>query len=702
MTITGFAVSISNKYRCRKAGIYVKYCKRRNRLFAVLLITTLLLSTISPTVSATGFADINAAYPYLDAVNYVSDNGFMVGTSNSYFSPNNSLTRAMAVAVLYRKAGSPYVSGNSGFTDVPSTAYYANAVVWAKNHNIVSGTSATKFSPDVNVTRQDAMCFLYRYSKIAITADIPAKAGSVISGYSDYSSVSQYAREAMAWAVGNKILDPVSGKLSPKSVITRVLMANAITKFGTNVERLENARDYFSFYNEGIDEDAGTPQTSKYFSKKMYMTNNHKNKWFDALKKKYTPGSANYSTAVEGFNELWNNVPSGRCFGMSAACVLDKYGKIAFNENFSSGSSSTIKSVACSPGSQVESAITYYHMTQNVPSIYVKDKTDIGNTLNKMKNSTGPSLLAYTAITPEGYIPPYGHAVVVNSCTYDGSRYILKLYDSNMAKKTTWTVYAKSGTYYISSSDNYNGDHFVSAYAITDFDVFEPWDIDGKQNAKSTALSSSYQLNSTEYLLRTETAEEVDLEKVSTIYFKLQDGVKITNERGEALIWEKENFSGDMKIYRWNFIAGTSPVVVWCDVPVSTTFQMESTGEDKQIFAVIDKYRYQCVKDFSGIAALHSDGSMELSGNLDFFKAQCFRPGDSGTQSLYGTGSQSVSIAFTDHELRAVGMVGTYTLEQTDSAGTDQITEVEVTVEEEAPSFTPCPAESSQTEVVQP
>lgn len=103
------------------------------------------------------FSDISTNHWALDAINYVSDNGIMVGTESNVFSPNLSVTRAMMVSVIYRKAGSPSVSGSSGFSDVPSGAYYAKAVTWASQKGIVYGISSDVFAPNNNVTTQDAM-----------------------------------------------------------------------------------------------------------------------------------------------------------------------------------------------------------------------------------------------------------------------------------------------------------------------------------------------------------------------------------------------------------------------------------------------------------------------------------------------------------------------------------------------------------------
>lgn len=199
-----------------------------------------MISMVSLPAEAIGFSDIPSTYGNIDAVNYVSDNNIMVGTSATRFGPTDSLTRAMVVAVLYRKAGSPSVSLTNDFIDVSSSSYYAKAVSWATQNGIVSGTSATTFSPNSNVIRQDGMCFLYRYSK---TTKTYSSKMATITGYSDYGSVSGYAQDAMRWAIGNKVLSTIAGKLYPKSPMTREGLAVSITNFGSNVERIIAKRD---------------------------------------------------------------------------------------------------------------------------------------------------------------------------------------------------------------------------------------------------------------------------------------------------------------------------------------------------------------------------------------------------------------------------------------------------------------------------
>ena len=107
------------------------------------------------------FADVSADAWYYDAVLWAVANGVTVGTSATTFSPDAPVTRSQAVTFQWRAAGSPVVTGDS-FDDVAADAYYAGAVTWAVANGITNGTGGNKFSPEVTVTRAQAVTFLWR------------------------------------------------------------------------------------------------------------------------------------------------------------------------------------------------------------------------------------------------------------------------------------------------------------------------------------------------------------------------------------------------------------------------------------------------------------------------------------------------------------------------------------------------------------
>ena len=148
--------------------------------------------------------DVTAGAWFYDAVLYASGRELMVGTADATFSPNMPMTRAMLVAVLYRLAGSPSVSGKTPFTDVAAGTWYSDAVLWAYQNDIVAGTSDTTFEPLSNITREQIVAIFSRYT--AKFAPDKAKAAAELTGFADSASVSDWAVNDMKWAVAQKII----------------------------------------------------------------------------------------------------------------------------------------------------------------------------------------------------------------------------------------------------------------------------------------------------------------------------------------------------------------------------------------------------------------------------------------------------------------------------------------------------------------
>lgn len=149
------------------------------------------------------FADVSADDYYYEAVKWASENGVTGGIGENLFGANLPCTRAQIVTFLWRAAGSPEPKGMSGFVDVSADAYYAKAVAWAVEQGIVSGTSATTFSPDAVCTRAQSVAFLYRAFGEKVNK---------AAGFSDVSADAYYA-DAVAWAVENGVASGIGGGL---------------------------------------------------------------------------------------------------------------------------------------------------------------------------------------------------------------------------------------------------------------------------------------------------------------------------------------------------------------------------------------------------------------------------------------------------------------------------------------------------------
>ena len=178
------------------------------------------------------FTDVRESDWFYEDVAFAYENGLFAGTSDTTFSPNASMTRAMLVTVLYRLEDQPAVNGRSGFSDVQYNGYYEDAVTWAADNGIVNGTSASTFSPNANVTREQMAAILYRYAQYK---KYNTAASASLNGFTDHASVSGYATASLEWAVAEKLINGSAGKLMPTGNATRAQVAAILHRFVENV-----------------------------------------------------------------------------------------------------------------------------------------------------------------------------------------------------------------------------------------------------------------------------------------------------------------------------------------------------------------------------------------------------------------------------------------------------------------------------------
>ena len=198
--------------------------KLLKRLSLFLLVAALLVTMIPSAFAANSFTDVRSTDWFSDAVSYVQERGLMSGTSATHFSPNEPTTRAMLVTILYRAAGQPETTGQSSFADVLARDYFANAVAWASENNIVAGYSRTRFGSNDPVSREQIATLLWRY------AGSPS-AGSA-QNFSDRNQISDYAADAVNWARANGIVNGRPGnRFDPKANATRAEVATILRNF---------------------------------------------------------------------------------------------------------------------------------------------------------------------------------------------------------------------------------------------------------------------------------------------------------------------------------------------------------------------------------------------------------------------------------------------------------------------------------------
>lgn len=179
------------------------------------------------------FTDLTQDW-YRESVAYVYRNNLMYGTTNTTFSPDANLTRAMFAAMLYRLAGSPRVVGTCPFPDVPSTAYYLDAVIWGEKNGVIYGEGG-KFNPDGKITREQMAAMMRRYADFC---ELKTDARADLSGYTDAAAVSSWALNDMKWAVAEHLLyGDTNSRLNPTNNATRAEAAAILQRFATRLAK---------------------------------------------------------------------------------------------------------------------------------------------------------------------------------------------------------------------------------------------------------------------------------------------------------------------------------------------------------------------------------------------------------------------------------------------------------------------------------
>ncbi|MDY4430113.1 S-layer homology domain-containing protein [Evtepia sp.] len=174
------------------------------------------------------FTDVTGHWA-LDSIRKVYDLGLMTGTKATRFSPDTALNRAMLVTILYRLEGSPAVSSASVYTDVATGAWYTDAVAWAAQHGITVGYGNGKFGPTDDITREQMATILLRYAQYK-SYDTTASAD--LRAYNDAGDISAWALEALQWANGAGLISGRSADLlAPAGSTTRAETAVILVRF---------------------------------------------------------------------------------------------------------------------------------------------------------------------------------------------------------------------------------------------------------------------------------------------------------------------------------------------------------------------------------------------------------------------------------------------------------------------------------------
>ena len=188
-------------------------------------------------LSGFDFIFVNKKYPFrdvapgvwyqgtVDLVNYLE---IMTGTREDKFAPTSVLSRAQFATIIYRMEDCPAVEYNTSFRDVPKGQFYTDAVIWANKAGIITGYNSRTFGPVDSITREQMATMMCRYGKYK-GFDVSGQAD--LSGFPDYQSITNYARDAISWANYEEIITGDGGKINPHGKVSRAVCATIIVRF---------------------------------------------------------------------------------------------------------------------------------------------------------------------------------------------------------------------------------------------------------------------------------------------------------------------------------------------------------------------------------------------------------------------------------------------------------------------------------------
>lgn len=198
---------------------------------AIVMVMFTLMLVASSAANNTPFTDVPDNSWYTEYVNYCYTENLMKGSSETTFSPNMTVDRSQIIQVLANMSGfdAAQYKGTTPFPDVKASDWFAPAVEWAKQNNIASGTDKGTFNPKGALTREQLAQFIYNYAAfVGMDTEFDVNA---ISSFNDASTVSNWAKNAVAWNVEQGVLTGSNNNLMPKKTATRAELAVIIERF---------------------------------------------------------------------------------------------------------------------------------------------------------------------------------------------------------------------------------------------------------------------------------------------------------------------------------------------------------------------------------------------------------------------------------------------------------------------------------------
>ena len=175
------------------------------------------------------FSDVPSDAWYAEAVDFVAKRKIMNGTSSTEFSPYSDATRGMLAVVIKNMDGTSEKAYWS-YLDVNEDAWYADSVAWCSENDILKGYGGGMFGPEDSITREQLISTLYRFAEYKGFSNMETN-GVELLEYKDYADISGYAGGPMQWALKNNIMSGRDGRLEPKGVASRAEIAQILRNF---------------------------------------------------------------------------------------------------------------------------------------------------------------------------------------------------------------------------------------------------------------------------------------------------------------------------------------------------------------------------------------------------------------------------------------------------------------------------------------
>lgn len=221
---TGSLVSVSDVYE-----FTAREDKQVRALFAQLSDEDSQLDIEFTDCPSQNYTDVDRNAWYHESVDYAISQKLMEGVGNNQFSPNSAVTRAQVVTILWNREGKHKVNDVLLFSDVKQGSWYTEPIRWAVKQAVAAGVGNNKFAPNDNVTREEIAVFLYNY--VVKYKRISASKKANLVQATDVDKISGWAKTAMEWAVGNKIINGTSTTnltLEPQAFATRAEIATMV------------------------------------------------------------------------------------------------------------------------------------------------------------------------------------------------------------------------------------------------------------------------------------------------------------------------------------------------------------------------------------------------------------------------------------------------------------------------------------------